>query len=111
MTRQALLTRALAVTAGATLAVGLATGPVAASPDAAAKTLAGMKYSWTLKSHAVQVAQCRIYVANRSLAINSAVQAIAVLPRTSGKLTPAETRSVATKYLRWACSGPGHTPR
>lgn len=111
MRRLTPLTRALAVTAGITLAAGLSTGTAAASPDAAAKTLAGMKYMWTLKSHAQQVVECRTYVANRSMAINSAVQAIALVPQTSGKLTRAETRSVATKYLKWACSGPGHSPR
>lgn len=111
MNRRLLLTRSAAIAAGATLAAGLATGPAVASPDAAAKTLAGMKYSWTLKPRAERVALCRVWVANRSIAINSAVQAISVLPTASGKLTRAETRSVATKYLKWACSGPGHSPR
>ena len=111
MSRRTVLKRVLAATGGVALAASLATVPAAASPDAAAKTLAGMKYAWTLKPQALKTVECRTYVTNRSMAINSAVQAIATIPRTSGKLTRGETRAVAIKYLRWACSGPGHSPR
>lgn len=100
-------------------AVGLAAGALLfglapsaqATPDAAAKTLAGMKYSWNLKSGPQKAAECRVYRANAATAINSAVQAISVIPSTSRVLTPAETRSVAVRYLRWACPEPDRTPR
>jgi len=101
---------AVAVTAG-TLLFGTAAAPAQASPGAAARTLAGMKYMWQLKPHAQQVRECAVFTRNRTLAINSAVTAIATVPRTAGVLTEAETRAVATRYLRWACSGPGGTPR
>lgn len=101
----------LAVAGAAVLLVtGIAASPAQASPSAAAKTLAGLKYMWGLKSHAQQAAQCRVWTANRTIAISTAVQAIALVPAGS-HLTRAETRSVATRYLTWACSGPGGTPR
>ena len=104
------LQRLAAASAAAVLVSGIAVTPAQASPSAAAKTLAGLKYMWGMKSPAQQAAQCQIWTANRTIAISSAVQAIALVPAGS-HLTKAETRSVATKYLRWACSGPGGTPR
>jgi hypothetical protein len=101
---------AVALAAGILL-LGAPALPAQASPGAAAKTLAGLKYTWQLKTPAQQVRECAVFTRNRTLAINSAVTAITTLPSTAGVLTAAETRNVATRYLRWACSGPGNTPR
>jgi len=105
-------TRAAAVVVLSCSLLGIsAVGPASATPQAEAMYLAAVKQAWQTSPRADKIKTCQGYKANPSLMITLSVAQITKDPAVAKVLPKAGWKRVITKYLAWACSGPGKTPR
>ena len=88
-----------------------AVGPASATPQAEAQLLSAFKQTWPKTSRSTQATLCMGYKVSPSLIINSLVSQTAKNATISAAVTKPGIKRVVTKYLAWACSGPGTTPR
>lgn len=99
----------------AVLAAGLlfgaaSTNPAAATPKDERAALATMKSTWPELTRKQQRTVCLSYRTDRADLVSRTVRRIERDPGGQALDTAGWTR-VVTKYLRWACSGDGGTPR
>jgi len=104
--------RAAAVVILSFLLMGTAlVGPAAASPQTEGQFLSALKQAWPQSSRANQVATCAGYRASAPLTISGVVTQLSKDSRISSVFNKPALKRIITKYLAWACSGPGTTPR
>jgi cytochrome c oxidase assembly factor CtaG len=93
------------------LFAGAGIAPATASPASEALYYSALKTEWNKSTAADQKATCAGYKAGPSQVISLSVQQIWQKPAARKALSKPAWKRVITKYLKWACSGPGTTPR
>jgi hypothetical protein len=93
------------------LFAGAAITPAVASPADEATYLAALKKEWTNSSAADQKSTCEGFKVGPAKVVSLSVTEIWKKPAARQALNKAAWKRVITKYLKWACSGPGTTPR
>ena len=94
-----------------TLFAGVAVTPAVASPGQEAAYLAALKKEWVNQSQANRVATCTGYKLSPTGFVGLTVNEVWQNPTLRETLTKPSLKRVITKWLAWACSGPGSTPR
>ncbi len=103
-------TAAVIVLSGSLLA-GASVVPAAATPAQEALYLAAMKDAWKALPSASQKTTCVAYQLAPHKLVNQSLARILKNPESQAALSKPAWRRVVTKYVAWACSGPGSTPR
>jgi hypothetical protein len=93
------------------LFAGAAVAPAVAGPADEALYLSALKKEWRNSSSADQNATCSGYKAGPGQVVSLSVAEIWKKPAARKALSKPAWKRVITKYLKWACSGPGTTPR
>jgi hypothetical protein len=109
-------TRTTRTIATAAIACSLFAGGVAATPASAAtlnegQFLASLKTEWNKSPAATQITTCKGYKLDAAQVVGLSVSQLWSTPAIRTVITKPALRRVITKYLKWACSGPGTTPR
>jgi hypothetical protein len=105
-------TRRVAVAlASFALVAGTVATPASAAATDEAQYLSFMKQQWNRSSQSDQDTTCKGYRTAPALVIASSVSQVWQKPATHRNMTKAAWKRVISKYLRWACAGPGTTPR
>lgn len=94
-----------------TLFAGVAVTPAVASPGQEAAYLAALKKEWVNQSQSNRVATCTGYKLSPTGFVSLTVNEVWKNPTLRETLTKPSLKRVITKWLAWACSGPGTTPR
>ena len=93
------------------LFAGAAVAPAAATPGQEALYLGALKKEWVKQAATSQTATCMGYKASPTAVITLSIAEIWKNAASRQALTKPAWKRVITKYLAWACSGPGTTPR
>ena len=93
------------------LFAGMAITPAVASPADEALYLSALKKEWNNSPKADQTATCQGFKAGPGKVISLSVTEIWKKPAARKALSKPAWKRVITKYLKWACSGAGTTPR
>ncbi len=108
-------TRLARITATAAIACSLLAGTAAIPASATSldegQFLSALKVEWNKTPAATQITTCKGYRLDPALVVGMSVKQLWAAPSVRQVLTKPALRRVITKYLRWACSGPGTTPR
>lgn len=102
---------AASVAVAVTLVGGVAVAPASATPAEEAVYLAALKREWRDEPANKQNLTCSAYRLAPDLLITKSVEGIRDHAAARQALSKAAWTRVITKYLAWACSGPGTTPR
>ena len=89
------------------LFAGMAITPAVASPADEALYLSALKKEWNNSSAADQKATCAGFKAGPAKVVSLSVVEIWKKPAARQALSKPAWKRVITKYLKWACSGPG----
>ncbi len=93
------------------LFAGATITPAVASPAQEALYLTALKGEWNNASAADQKATCAGFKVGPSKVISLSVTELWKKAAMRQALSKPAWKRVITKYLKWACSGPGTTPR
>jgi hypothetical protein len=102
---------AAVVVLSCSLFAGAAITPAVASTADEALYLSALKKEWNNSSAADQKATCGGFKVGPAKVITLSVTEIWKKPAARKALSKPAWKRVITKYLKWACSGPGTTPR
>lgn len=102
---------AASVAIAATLVGGAAVAPASATPEEEQLYFSALKREWRNEPVSKQNLTCSAYKLAPDLLITKSVEGIREHAAARQALSKAEWTRVITKYLAWACSGPGTTPR
>ena len=109
------LSRVSRVVATAAISValigGAAVAPATANPAEEAVYLSALKREWRGTSNAKQSLTCTAYKVAPEMLITKSVEGIRESDAARRALSKAAWTRVISRYLGWACSGPGTTPR
>lgn len=90
---------------------GAAIVPAAANPAEEAVYLSALKREWRATSDSKQNLTCTAYKVAPEMLITKSVEGIRENNAARRALSKTAWTRVITRYLAWACSGPGTTPR
>ena len=93
------------------LFAGMAVTPAVASPADEALYLSALQKEWNNSSATDQKSTCQGFKAGPGKVVSLSVTEIWKKPAARKALSKPAWKRVITKYLKWACSGPGTTPR
>jgi hypothetical protein len=101
---------AVVVLSGA-LVSGAAIAPASATPAEEAVYLTAMKDAWAAQDESVMKTTCKAYRIAPGALVSESLKAVMKDPASREALSRPAWKRVIVKYLAWACSGPGTTPR
>jgi hypothetical protein len=102
---------AAVVALSCSLFAGAAITPAAATSGQEGVYLAALKQEWPKQAATSQQTTCSGYKTNATAVITLSVNQIWKNAASRQALSKPAWKRVITKYLAWACSGPGTTPR